>query len=71
MRNSANAKIENLAFLCFEHHDEYDSKTSQSKNITPGELKHYKNRLEEYLQTNFINCVEILIFLFINILNIS
>jgi hypothetical protein len=39
----------NLAFLCIPHHDEYDSKTSQSKNITQAELVHWKSKLEEVM----------------------
>ena len=38
---------ENLAYLCLDHHDEYDGTTSQSKGLTPGELRYYKSRLEE------------------------
>jgi hypothetical protein len=29
--DNSNNKESNLAFLCLDHHDEYDSKTSQSK----------------------------------------
>lgn len=43
--NPANAKEENLVYLCLEHHDEYDSKTTQAKRITPRELQKYKQRL--------------------------
>lgn len=43
--NSSNSKENNLVFLCLNHHDEYDSKTSQSKGITKKELTHYKNEL--------------------------
>ena len=32
--NPNNNNIDNLAFLCFDHHDDYDSKTSQSKSLT-------------------------------------
>jgi hypothetical protein len=32
-------------FLCFDHHDEYDSSTSQSKGITQAELREYKKLL--------------------------
>lgn len=45
-------RYENLAFLCLEHHDEYDSTTSQSKNFTPGEIFHYKDCLIEALGNN-------------------
>ena len=40
---------ENLAYLCLRHHDIYDSKRSQSKGITEGELKRAKSCLEQYI----------------------
>lgn len=43
--NSGNSDIENLAYLCLEHHDQYDSRTSQSKNITLFELRRYRQEL--------------------------
>jgi hypothetical protein len=44
-RNRANKAEDNLAFLCFDHHDEYDSKTSQSKGLTEREVKAYCEQL--------------------------
>jgi hypothetical protein len=46
-RNHANSSEENLAYLCLEHHNEYDSRPSQSKRITMRELRNYRNRLHE------------------------
>lgn len=46
-----NNSIENLAFLCLEHHDEYDSRTQQSKGLTKREVKKYRDRLHEYCRT--------------------
>jgi len=43
--NSANCNEDNLAFFCLEHHDWYDSKTSQSKGLTIGEVKNYRKQL--------------------------
>ena len=43
--NWANNAEDNLAFLCFDHHDEYDSKTSQSKGLTEQEVKAYRKQL--------------------------
>ena len=43
--DSNNNCQENLAFLCFEHHDEYDSKTSQSKGLTQAEVARYREEL--------------------------
>lgn len=44
-RNSANHMEKNLAFLCFHHHDEYDSRSSQRKNFTIGEVKALREEL--------------------------
>ena len=38
-KDSSNHSEENLVFLCFHHHDEYDSTSSQRKNLTLGEVK--------------------------------
>ena len=35
----------NLAFLCLQHHDEYDSSTSQSKGLSIKEVKAYRQAL--------------------------
>jgi hypothetical protein len=49
-RINTNSNIDNLVFLCLEHHDDYDTKRSQSKNYTPMELKKYKDELEKHIQ---------------------
>ncbi len=48
-QNPSNAAPDNLAFLCLSHHDQYDSKTSQSKNFTVSEVKLYRHELYEKL----------------------
>ena len=50
-RNPENNHNDNLAFLCFDHHDQYDSRTSQSKNLTANEVKHYREELFRHLFT--------------------
>lgn len=41
----------NLAWLCLgEHHDQYDSRTRQSRNLTSSELRHYKKELESWVR---------------------
>jgi len=50
--NPANDKPDNLAFLCLEHHDEYDSKTSQSKSLQIGEVKAYREKLYQFLESS-------------------
>lgn len=42
-----NSSEDNLGYLCLEHHDEYDSTTSQSKGITQREFRNYRDRLYE------------------------
>ena len=50
-RDSSNASLENAAYLCTKHHDEYDSVPSQTKRFTPGELKAYQANLYEILES--------------------
>jgi hypothetical protein len=50
-RKSHDSRFENLAWLCIDHHDEYDGSTSQSKGITPGELREYRDRLYRELNS--------------------
>lgn len=51
-RNPANNNLDNLAYLCLRHHDLYDTIRSQSKGITAGELKRYRNKLYRNLGTD-------------------
>jgi hypothetical protein len=44
-RRNDNPSEDNLAFLCFVHHDKYDSTTSQSKNLTKVEVERYRDEL--------------------------
>jgi hypothetical protein len=44
-----NSVQDNLAFLCLEHHDLYDSSTSQSKGLTQVEARQYRAGLYEYV----------------------
>ena len=43
--NRTNNNATNLAFLCLNHHDEYDGKTSQAKKITKSEVEHFRDEL--------------------------
>lgn len=51
--NASNSAEDNLAFLCFDHHDQYDSTTRQSKNLTPLEVKHFRSELYAAIQLAF------------------
>jgi hypothetical protein len=48
-RDASNNVTENLAFLCLEHHDEYDSRTRQSKSMTEREVKQFRRQLERFV----------------------
>jgi hypothetical protein len=43
--DNINNDLDNLAFLCLIHHDQYDSTTSQSKGLKAGEVKHFRSEL--------------------------
>jgi hypothetical protein len=40
-----NNTVANLCFLCLNHHDRYDSRTSQSKGLSEHEVKGYRDKL--------------------------
>ena len=48
-KNRRNPDINNLAFLCFDHHDRYDSSSSQSKGIKKKELIKHRDNLYNYI----------------------
>lgn len=50
-KNRNNNNIENLAFLCMDHHDEHDSRTSQSKSFLIQEIKAYREALYKFWKT--------------------
>lgn len=60
-RDSSNAELDNLAFLCMPHHDEYDSIPRQTKAILPGELKHYRSKLYEHLSQSRLHPPELIL----------
>ncbi|MEZ8899652.1 hypothetical protein [Vibrio alginolyticus] len=49
-QNNANPALENLVWLCLNHHDDYDGSTSQSKNYTFYEVKRYRDMLYDFVQ---------------------
>ncbi len=49
-RNRTNHMESNLAYLCLPHHDAYDSKTSQSKQLGQAELRHAKKELLAFIR---------------------
>ena len=52
-QNPANHSERNLAFLCLEHHDEFDSSPSQSKGITKEEVRFYRDKLYAGVEAKF------------------
>ncbi len=52
-QDASNNAVENLAFLCFEHHDEYDGRTSQSKGLQEAEVRHWRDMLYEEMAYQF------------------
>ena len=48
-RDPSNNAPDNLAFLCLRHHDEYDTRPSQSKGFTIDEAKRYRTELLAYV----------------------
>lgn len=48
-RDSSNNSESNLAFLCLDHHDEYDSRSSQKKGLTIGEVQIFRSELIQIL----------------------
>ncbi|WP_305669703.1 hypothetical protein [Falsiroseomonas sp.] len=49
-RDNTNNREENLAFLCLNHHDEYDSRSSQRKNFTAHEILSYRHELYDHVE---------------------
>jgi hypothetical protein len=47
--NRKNNKFDNLVWMCFTHHDQYDGTTSQSKNFQLPEVKVYRDQMYEWL----------------------
>jgi len=41
----SNNEPDNLVFLCFDHHDQYDTPPSQAKGLTIEEVKRYRTEL--------------------------
>lgn len=50
-RDASNIDPENGAYLCKQHHDEYDAVSMQSKRLTLAELKEARANLYEFLRS--------------------
>lgn len=51
-RDANNSAEDNLAYLCLRHHDEYDTRPSQSKGLKEKELLEAKTDLEKWIEDN-------------------
>lgn len=52
--NNTDNRFENLVWLCLNHHDRFDSTTSQTKNYTPIEVRIYRDKLyQSYTESEF------------------
>ena len=52
-RNNANNNEDNLAFLCLEHHDAFDSRASQRKGFLAVEVAHFRDELYRAIDKAF------------------
>jgi hypothetical protein len=52
-QNPENADEQNLVFLCYDHHDEYDSRTSTSKGLREGEVRKWRDELYREMEYRF------------------
>jgi hypothetical protein len=44
-QDASNNNLNNLCWLCLDHHNQYDSSTKQTKNYTEQEVKNHRNTL--------------------------
>jgi hypothetical protein len=52
-QDNENAEESNLAFLCFDHHDEYDGTTRLAKGLKPNEVVHWRDELYREMEYRF------------------
>jgi hypothetical protein len=48
-RDRSNNASDNLVWLCLTPHDDYDARPSQSKGLTPAEVKYYRQELYDFI----------------------
>jgi|ERR1700733_128092 hypothetical protein len=56
-KDPSKTSYSDLVFLCFDHHDEFDSTTRQSKNLTREEIEHYRDELVDELERQWADDV--------------
>jgi len=50
-RDHSNVSLENAAYLCTTHHDEYDTRPSQTKRLTPAEIRAAQESIYKKLES--------------------
>lgn len=53
--NNENSAEDNLCFLCFNHHDEYDGSTRLAKGLKESEVRHWRDALHKEMRYRFQN----------------
>jgi len=51
--NPENSAEDNLVFLCFDHHDEYDGTTRLAKGLREKEVRHWRDELYREMEYRF------------------
>jgi hypothetical protein len=51
--NPENNAEDNLAFLCFDHHDEFDGRTTIAKGLRESEVRHWRDELYREMEYRF------------------
>ena len=52
-QDASNDLFDNLAYLCFDHHDEYDTKTNVSKGLQQPEVTQWRDELYKEMEYRF------------------
>lgn len=51
--DNSNPDEQNIVFLCYDHHEEYDGRTSTSKGLTEGEIRRWRDELHKEMEHRF------------------
>src|SRR5690348_12343284 len=51
--DNENAAEDNLAFLCFDHHDDFDGTTRLAKGLRQDEVRHWRDELYKEMEYRF------------------
>ena len=65
-RDPSNNDPDNLAWLCLAHHDQYDSRTSQSRGLTEPELRHYRTDLYSFNEAARLSLTPLALYVYLS-----